>query len=130
VTNLRESVQSALESVQIDPRDEGVRALLLRYAELMDEPGVPAKYVKHLKVLGSLVRREGTADQVLAMTALEAALSEQTVTSDLGPKLLAGLQSMGLTLAARGEKGRDTGAPDPALTAHDELRARRRAHGA
>ena len=127
--SVRESVEAALQSTTIDPRDAGAVALLLRYADHLDAPGIPAGYRKYLNELHATLEVLGGSRQAYdALTVITTALSAQMVASDLGPKLLAGLSALGLTLAGRGEKGKvEQRAADPAAAKLDELRAKRAA---
>jgi hypothetical protein len=126
VINVSESVRDVLESTEIDERDEATAALCRRYADLMDAPGVPLRYRTHLTTLAILADAQGNALHVAAIEAISAALSEQSVTSDLGPKLLAGLSALGLTPMARGEKAKEPErVTDPGRRAHDEIGALR-----
>jgi hypothetical protein len=109
-----------------DPRDGAAAALALQYAGLIDQAAPGAKYRRPLEVLARTVAGmpfeeddPGEALQVIAT-----ALSEHTVASDLGPKLLAVLAGLGLTTASRGEQrgeGKKSAPRDPL----DELKAKR-----
>jgi hypothetical protein len=120
------AIEAALDGrTDVDPRDTATERLALGYAELIDSAAPAAKYRKALAVISRAIA--GTTleddDPFEAFTAISTALAEHSVASDLGPKLLATLTSLGLTTAARGEqKGVKRSAPANPL---DELRKRR-----
>jgi hypothetical protein len=115
----------------LSKRDDAAAALVRRYAELMDHAELLAEEAE-------VIWRELSLDDIDArkrLAKLEIQISAQSVASDLGPKLLATLTSLGCTLAGRGVKGREgASAVSPARQAHDELAERRkttqRQHGA
>lgn len=109
-----------------DPRDAAAERIALAYAELIDAAAPAAKYRKALATLGRAVT--GTSldedDPHEALATISVALAEHSVASDLGPKLLTTLTSLGLTVASRGAT-RDGGKREPARNPLDELRVRR-----
>lgn len=124
VGTISEACETSLAAAKLSPRDQAAAAMVRRYAELLDTPSLPLKYRKPLAEIAAAL--DGRATD--ALTAVVAALSEQSVTSDLGPKLLAGLTALGCTLAGRGVKGKEQpSAVDPVRAAHDEIGARRAA---
>lgn len=138
------SVQQALSArVAADPRDAAAERLAEHYAGLIDEAAPAAKYLKALKLLGRAVSvyaeqlEDEDAEQLAAAyETTRIALSEHSVTSDLGPKLLAVLTSLGLTTAGRGA-AKDGGGhgvkpsnPIDEIKQQREERARRSAGGA
>lgn len=124
---MREAVAAALAGRSMpDARDGAAAALALRYAELMDAPTPAGKYRRPLEVLARTVAGvpfeeddPGEALQVIAQ-----ALAEQTVASDLGPKLFNALGGLGLTTVSRGEQ-RGEGKKDAPANPLDELKAAR-----
>jgi hypothetical protein len=101
ITGVRAALAGRQEA---DPRDAAAEALALRYAGLMDNAAPAAKYRRHMEVLSRAIA--GTSldedDPYEAFQVVATALSEHSVASDLGPKLLAALTGLGLTTAARG----------------------------
>jgi len=102
--------------------DAAVRALARRYAMLLDEAAVKQAYATALKALDKVVAHfaetwRNPSDVTRAENALATitvALGQHSVASDLGPKLLAALQQLGLTPAARKEqKGDQQPSADP-----------------
>jgi hypothetical protein len=106
------------------PRDAGAVQLARRYAGLIDAAASAVKYRKPLETLERAVRLSDDPDAPEALEKLRDALAAHSVASDLGPKLLAVLTSLGMTLAGRSAKGGAQGGP--AIGGKlDELRARR-----
>ncbi len=108
--------------------DTAAVALARRYAELLDNATVAAKYVKHLDGLRAALDELGPAAELEGwrenLDRIAEALAAHSVASDLGPKLLAALTALGMTPAARRATngGQDDARPTgPA----DELRKRR-----
>ncbi len=102
------SLTSALAGAKLTPADQATRALAIRYAELLDDAAVAEKYARAGKACGDAIQIQSehlsqtASDQLLnSWTRIESALAEHTVASDLGPKLLAALQQLGMTPAAR-----------------------------
>jgi hypothetical protein len=101
---------SSLAAAKLTPADQATRALAVRYAELLDDAAVAEKYARAVKMCGQAIEiqsehlGETAAQQLMsAWSRIESALAEHTVASDLGPKLLAALQQLGMTPAARKE---------------------------
>lgn len=120
------AVGSAIRSTKIDPKDAGAIALVKRYAELIDNAAPAAKYRKALRLLGraAALYADEDAEQVAeAFETVQVALAEHTVASDLGPKLLAALTALGLTVGAKG--GATTDGRPASASVKDELKARR-----
>lgn len=133
------ALTAALADLKVADRDGAAVQLARRYAELLDAPGIPAKYRDPLLHLAAAVKaaRISGFDSEHAETALEKiqiALSDQTVASDLGPKYLAALTALGMTPAGRGVKlptpndDKPKGKADE-LSKRREDRERRRAEG-
>ncbi len=97
------SVRTSLADIDLRPRDAAAAALAVRYAELLDEAVAAQKYATALRVMSRFVEwnNNGPADQrkqvEQAWDKISAALSEHSVASDLGPKLLAALDKLALT---------------------------------
>jgi hypothetical protein len=108
--DLLRAFETALKSATVSPKDGAAVALARRYARLMDEAAPAAKYRKPLLMLARVVAH---AQETLRMTpsderALEdmavtisVALGEHSVASDLGPKFLAALEKLNMTMAGR-----------------------------
>lgn len=125
------ALSASLKTAPTLPRDTSAVALAKRYAALIDEAAPAAKYREPLRVLRRLVPADDPA-AVAAFEKLVDALGEHSVASDLGPKLLAVLNALGMTAAGRSAKG---GAPDgprvpDQLAALRESADRRRTGGA
>jgi hypothetical protein len=111
MTEMLPAVRIALAATHKPAQDEGARALTLRYAELLDEAAPDKKYVKALRVLDGVVKEQlGFARGPVqereiseAWDTVRSALAQHSVASDLGPKLLAAMTSIGCTLAGRKE---------------------------
>lgn len=117
-----EQVNAALSSVQIEPKDAAAAQLARHYAELIDNAAPSKKYAKALDWLATVESESPNADE--HERTICAALAEHSVASDLGPKLLAALTSLGMTPAAAG----GVVVPPPASKPKsplDELRQRR-----
>jgi hypothetical protein len=127
----RDAVERALAArtaAAVDGRDVGAEQLALVYAGLIDAPAPAAKYTKPLALLRRACGAHDDPDAMDAYRAIRDALGAHSVASDLGPKLLAALDALGLTPKARaaGGKGASGGQSRPADPL-DELRAKRRA---
>jgi hypothetical protein len=126
------ALEEALNGAQIPPTGAAAVALARRYAALLDEPAPAAKYRRHLRVLAAAAKvameqartdRDETAIAEM-VEAVTTALAEHSVASDLGPKLLATLQGLGMVLPAVKAPTSD-GPATAATSARDELKARR-----
>ena len=129
------ALEEALRAAQREPRLAATVALARRYARLLDEAAADRKYRKPLKILQAMadhyqatVRLTPTDERALeeAVVLITTALGEHSVASDLGPKLLAALTALNMTLAAssktdpRGASGDTGGEPSPAQAARAE----------
>lgn len=104
------AVAEGLKTAPTLPRDAGAVALAQQYAALIDAAAPSSAYAKHLRTLAAALDGiEFDAAVTDAFTKIREALAEHSVASDLGPKLLAVLTSLGMTAAGRAVKG---GAPD------------------
>lgn len=126
------AVADALEAAPPEDRDAGAVALCVRYARLIDEAAPAAKYRKALNVLEAIAGASGHPGADEMLRTITAALAAHSVASDLGPKLLAALTSLGLSVAGRSKTIKET--PDGPVPGADELAAlreeRARQHGA
>lgn len=128
---LSHAVGSALSSITVSPEDRGAVALARRYAALMDDAAPAAKYGEALIALRGAVEFLRQLDPLAwsylgrYMTKVENALAAHSVASDLGPKLLATLTALGMTVTGRGVRGGAPGVVSAVESKIDELRARR-----
>lgn len=134
---LTRAVLDAIGAAELKPRHAGTVALATRYATLIDNASPPTKYresiaavmagVETLDAMGAVVG----VDYRKHFMRIVDALSAHSVASDLGPKLLAAMTSLGLTVGAapaaivpaRGGGGKVDSVA--AVSALDQLRARR-----
>ncbi|MFI6329867.1 hypothetical protein ACIBBG_16390 [Micromonospora chersina] len=117
------ALNAALRALTTPAQDKAAIELAKRYASLIDEATPASKYRPALDAL----RRALDPDDELAAAGfakVAEALAEHSVASDLGPKYLAVLTSLGLTPAGRGAKGGAAGAESVARRL-DEFTARR-----
>jgi hypothetical protein len=125
----RAAVVAALRGrATADPRDAAAEHLAKHYADLIDQAAPAAKYRKWLATLSQAAAHTDDPDAEEAFEQIATALAEHTVASDLGPKLLAVLTSLGLTTAGRGA-AKDAGGKHDDRNPIDEIRARRAARG-
>jgi hypothetical protein len=120
------AVAAALRQAKPEKLDAGAVQLAREYAALIDNAAVAAKYRAPLMAIRRAIdcaEEYDNRDALEAFNKISDALAEHSVASDLGPKLLATLTSLGLTPAGRGAKGGQNGAP--AANPLDELKARR-----
>lgn len=107
-----------------EAQDGAAEALALTYAALIDNAAPAARYRKALRHVAAAVRAyrgDGADDAAAGLEVLETALSAHTVASDLGPKLLAALGTLGMTPAGRAGR-KDPDAPvNPAAHLPDPL---------
>lgn len=119
------AVTSALQDAKPAARDAGAVALAKQYAALIDEAAPAGKYRKALDALERVAAASDDDGAAEMLRTISTALAEHSVASDLGPKLLAALTALGLTLAGRpAVKG---GGPVVGTPKRDELKERRRA---
>ena len=129
--SISDSLADALILAKIPPWGAGTVALAQRYAALLDEAAPARKYDKALRTLGAAVGLYAGDDASAVVEAFDAvrdALGQHSVASDLGPKLLATLAALNMTLqkATAPAKGNDSdgdGGPGDELA---KLRASRR----
>jgi hypothetical protein len=128
---MADAVERALAARKApDAQDAAAEALARHYAGLIDNAQPQAKYHRALRVLAApeLHEPEEVAE---AFEAVRVALAEHSVASDLGPKLAAILDKLGLTTAARGVQkagGKNDAAPDPLDAIRADRQQRRGAH--
>lgn len=113
-------VTASLRDTPLMKRDQAAAALARRYARLIDEASPAAKYEEPLRKIAAALDRddEAAAD---AYRKIVTALSQHSVASDLGPKLLAALAACGMTPTSRNAKNGGAGGP----VVSDELGALR-----
>jgi hypothetical protein len=117
------AVRKTLDGITLQPADSAAAALTKRYAALIDEAAPAAKYRDPLtKLAAALDPDDETAAE--ALQKIRTALSEHTVASDLGPKLLAALTALGATPASRKAEGGGKGG-SPVASELDKFRERR-----
>lgn len=92
---LSKALTAALRDAQVQAQDKAAVALAKRLAALMDEAQALADALDD-------VEPENTAE-ARTLRALKARVDAHTVASDLAPKLLAALQALGMTPAARNQ---------------------------
>jgi len=126
--SLKTAVRASLRDVKTSEIDRGVTELALTYAGLIDEATPASKYREPLELLASVL--PGDPKVTAALSKIVDALGRHSVASDLGPKLLATLDALGLTPRARAAltKGAGTGVQRDGSPL-DELRARRHRSG-
>lgn len=111
---LTEQVGAALAEAQHGALDAATARLAQHYAELIDNAAPSRSYATAIRVLGNFI--DGALQDIPeespiytqvsgAWDKVSSALAEHSVASDLGPKLLAALQQLGLTPAARSKVG-------------------------
>lgn len=120
----------ALAAAKPAELDAATVALAKRYAELLDEAAAADKYRRPIEKVEQAVRMAAAdmappAAEALenAWSKLQSALAEHSVASDLGPKLLAALQQLGLTPASRASKSGNPDAPGNVSTLPTPLQA-------
>lgn len=114
---LRSEVEQSLAEAGHGARFAAASALARHYAELLDHAAPDRAYVKALRLLQPAMERyaddldpPAVREFLEAWERVSTALAEHSVASDLGPKLLAALDKLGLTLAA----SKSAPAPPPA----------------
>ena len=97
---------------EIPEQDRGAAALARNYARLIDEAAPSAALARHLLAIREALDvlrindiRVFGYDVDKSYDAILIACSDHSTASDLGPKLLATLTALGLTLAGRAERG-------------------------
>lgn len=125
IMSLSDEIGTALAAATLKPEDGATRALAVQYAVLIDEAAPAGKYGKALAWLAGEIEVE--ADQRdRCVEIIRIALAEHTVASDLGPKLLAALEALGMSPRARAAQQKGTKTGDRRTpTRLDELRAAR-----
>lgn len=125
------ALSTSLKAVQLRPEDQAARALAERYARDLDEAAVvSANLTKAMRDL--LAIDPALHDRFLT---LATRIEGTAVLAAIGPKLLAALEQLGMTPAARaavtGKTGVGGGKSDGASRSKlDELRTRRERRGA
>jgi hypothetical protein len=121
-SSLRRALRGRPEGTR-EAQDGAAEALALTYAMLIDNAAPAARYRKALRHVAAAVRAyrgDGADDAAAGLEVLETALGAHTVASDLGPKLLAALGTLGMTPAGRGGR-KDAHDPAPVADLPDPL---------
>lgn len=109
-----------------DRRDAATERLAVHYAQLVDDAQPAARYTRPLELIAAACAISDNPEVARAYDTIAAALAEHSVASDLGPKLLAVLDALGLTPKARAAtKQTPAGAAPRPANPLDQLRARR-----
>lgn len=118
---MESALVEALKEAPVLPRDQGAVALALRYAALIDEATPASKYRDPMRHINRAI---SPADEkaLEAWAKIADALAAHSVMSDLGPKLLATLAALGMSVSGRDAKS--GGAPNGPQVS-DELAALR-----
>lgn len=117
---IKTALDKALKIAEIPPESGATVALSRKYAGLLDEAAPNAKYRKALELMDQVfqyylgvtgprltpVQERAIEDARIMITV---ALGEHSVASDLGPKYLAVLAALGLTVKAAMSEGGSTG---------------------
>lgn len=114
-------VRDALTAAQVAERDKGAQVLALQYAALIDNAAPDKTYAKSIRTLRRVVEHAASQEYnpvkqreiEEAWDKIITALAQHSVASDLGPKLLAALTSLGATLAGRKEQAKKDGEVKP-----------------
>lgn len=101
MARIRDEIDTALAEATPERRDAGAVALLRAYADLLDDAGVPGKYSDALDWVFQVAAASEDRNADKHARAILLALSLQSATSDLGPKMLAAMEALGLTPRAR-----------------------------
>lgn len=109
------------------PEDAGAIELCRRYADLLDAATPRSTYVRHLRAIRNALATGEPDDAYEALEKIEDALGAHSVASDLGPKLLAALTALGLTLAGRRTAPAEGGGPGVGAGASEFEQRRARA---
>lgn len=131
---ITDALAESLKIGKVPPASAATVALSRKYARLLDNAAPNARYRRALALLGKVfehyeetVRLTPVDQRALeeAENMITVALGEHSVASDIGPKFLAALQTLGLTLPSTGTGGGtiDNGGADDELAA---LRQERR----
>lgn len=123
---LEKAVAAALRTATTMPQDGATKALATRYARLVDEAD------QHAAEAAQTWLELDPTDQIgrQRLAKLDAAVQAHTVAADLGPKLLAALDKLLMTPAARvsgtSTKGGARNVPSKLNALRDEVAAARR----
>lgn len=122
------ALREALAGVTRPASDKAAIQLARRYAALLDQATPASVYRKAIERVGRVVARSSDQELKEAFARIVDALGAHSVASDIGPKYLAVLAQLGMTPAARGERGDQAPAPAPAAqvpSPRNELKERR-----
>jgi len=133
LTKLVPALDEALTCANVPRASGATLALVRRYAELLDEAVAAERYAKHLGLLVHVVQDYRENHPRLLPTdrknldemerVITSALAEHSVASDLGPKLLAALTALNLTLPATGTGAKPEAVRDKPVEPLDAERA-------
>lgn len=118
-------VNAAIKATTPADDDAATVALAQEYARLIDHAAPAGKYAKALQWLAAVAdtaEDEKSADHARTIVV---ALSQHTVASDLGPKLLAALDALLLSPRARAAAKKAVADAKPAANPLDQLAERR-----
>lgn len=118
-------VTAAAAAQRLEDRDGAALALALTYASLVDNAAPAARYEAALAWLGNGCDQEDS-DAAKHTRTISTALAAHTVASDLGPKLLAALESLQMTPRARLAAQKASTGDKPSVNPIDQLADRRR----
>lgn len=124
---LIQAVVGAFANQPVEKRDAATAELALTYARLIDNAAPAAKYRKALAWLARIDSDDEKADEYAALIAT--ALAEHTVASDLGPKLLAVMESLEMSPRARTAAKKGSAHDQPSANPLDQLAAARARKG-
>lgn len=123
VAKLAPVVRRALRDVPLIPADEASRALVVQYATMIDTSAAEGSMADAMRFVASAVQLASDPVIDAAWRKVERAMSDHSLMSDFGPKLLAALESLGMTPRARRALVRE--ATNGPASPVDELRARK-----
>lgn len=125
--SVRDAIEAALATEPRPGADLAAVELARQYATLLDEPAPTAPLAKAISIVGMYIPDDDDA-AIEAWRKISIALAAHSVASDLGPKLLASLESLLLTPRARAAAKLELSAA-AAPSRLDELANRRKSKG-
>lgn len=109
---LADVVRASLEAMDVADEDAMTAALVVRYAELIDDAAPAGKYEEALDWLAGTTALSDDRDADKHARTIRRALARHSVASDLGPKLLAALDALLMTPRARAAARKAVTTPD------------------